>query len=505
MATVLPPDTSVRVVQSTKKPLLKDYENLDQLLVLLPRRAGEDAWSAVPKGSRLRKLARRRDAGDVPLVTSRLDNKAQTTVLVATVPAEASAFERGTVARRLAAAALAEDPRQLGVLAAGFPDDGTPAIVRDQLLGLLLAAFRLPAFRRKTAKPPRLATIRLLGLDGRIDADRVEAEAAGNNLARWLTALPPNVGDARALRAAGEQLAARHGWQSEFLDTGQLEERGAGAFLAVARGNDNDDAGILRLSYRPGEATAAPRVALVGKGIVFDTGGTNLKPASGMLDMHGDMQGSAVALGTLLALTLLEVPFAVDCWLALTENRTGPHAYKQQDVVGTVAGKTIQVMHTDAEGRMVLADTLTLAGEPGPATIIDYATLTGTCVSALTTRYSGVFTNRPQLHPLLQHAGEESGERVWPFPVTDEFRDELKSEVADLKQCLVPGAGDHIMAAALLREFVPGQSTWIHLDLSASSHEGGLAHTPSKVTGFGVRYTLSLLLDLAQSPGRPAA
>jgi len=173
--------------------------------------------------------------------------------------------------------------------------------------------------------------------------------------------------------------------------------------------------------------------------------------------------------------------------------------------VGTVAGKTIQVIHTDAEGRMVLADTLSLAGEPGPATIIDYATLTGTCVSALTTRYSGVFTNRPQLHPLLQRAGEESGERVWPFPVTDEFRDELKSEVADLKQCLVPGAGDHIMAAALLREFVPGESTWIHLDLSASSHEGGLAHTPSKVTGFGVRYTLSLLLDLAQSPGRPGA
>jgi len=246
-------------------------------------------------------------------------------------------------------------------------------------------------------------------------------------------------------------------------------------------------------------------VALVGKGIVFDTGGTNLKPAAGMLDMHGDMQGSAVALGTLLALTLLEAPFAVDCWLALTENRTGPRAYKQQDVVTTVSGKTIQVMHTDAEGRMVLADTLALAGAAGPATIIDYATLTGTCVSAITTRYSGIFTNRPGLHPLLKRAGEHSGERVWPFPVTDEFRDELKSEVADLKQCLVPGAGDHIMAAALLREFVPGDSTWIHIDLSASSHEGGLAHAPTKVTGFGVRYTLSLLLDLAETPGRPAA
>jgi leucyl aminopeptidase len=154
---------------------------------------------------------------------------------------------------------------------------------------------------------------------------------------------------------------------------------------------------------------------------------------------------------------------------------------------------------------MVLADTLALAGEAEPWTIVDYATLTGTCISALTTRYSGIFTNRPELHPLLKRAGEDSGERVWPFPVTDEFRDELKSEVADLRQCLVPGAGDHIMAAALLREFVPEQSTWIHIDLSASSHEGGLGLAPTKVTGFGVRYTLSLLLDLAETPGQPAA
>ncbi len=503
MATVLPPDSSIRVIQSTKKPLLKDYDNQDQLLVLLPSDAVESEWSAVPKGSRLSKLARRRDASRVPLVTSRLDNQAQTTVLVAMVPPQASAFERATVARRLAEAAMAENPSRISVLATGFAAESTSALVRDQLLALLLTAFRLPVFRQKTPKPPRLSAIRLAGLPERIDADRVRAEAAGNNLARWLTALPPNLGDARALRAAAAQLAERHGWHYELLDTRQLEQRGAGAFLAVAQGNDNDDAGIVRLSWRPEGAGDTPDVALVGKGIVFDTGGTNLKSAAGMLDMHGDMQGAAVALGALLSLTLLQAPFAVDCWLALTENRTGPSAYKQQDIVTAVNGKTIQVINTDAEGRMVLADTLALAGETGPATIIDYATLTGTCISALTTRYSGIFTNRPALHPLLQQAGEASGERVWPFPVTDEFRQELKSEVADLRQCLPAGAGDHIMAAALLREFVPRRSTWIHIDLSASSHEGGLAHAPTKVTGFGVRYTLSLLLDLAKTPGHP--
>lgn len=504
MATLLPPETSIRISQSTKTLKLKDLERLDQLIVLLPRRPSSRDWDAVPKGARLRKLAGRRERGDAPAVVSRIDNRAQTGILLAFVPAQDSAFERATRARQLASAALAENPARIAILAIGFDTEVQAALVGDQALALLLGAFRLPAFRSKDPKPARLSAIRLAGLPQRLDTARIEAEAAGNNLARWLTALPPNLGDARALRAAAGELAARHGWESEFLDTRRLEERGAGAFLAVARGNDNDDAGIVRLSYRPGTGET-PRLALVGKGIVFDTGGTNLKSASGMLDMHGDMQGAAVALGTLLALTLLGVPFAVDCWLAVTENRTGPRAYKQQDLVTAANGKTIQVMHTDAEGRMVLADTLTLAGEARPQLIIDYATLTGSCVSALTTRYSGIFTNRPELHPLLLSAGEASGERVWPFPVTDEFRDELKSDVADIRQCLASGAGDHIMAAAFLREFLPDRTDWIHIDLSASSHEGGLGAVPSAVTGFGVRYTLNLLLDQALADDRPGA
>ncbi len=497
MVPLLPPETSIRITQSTKTPVLKDYETVDQLIVLLPERPQTRDWNALPKGARLRKVAGRRGRDEAPAVVSRLDNKAQTGVLVAFVPAGESVFGIGTKARKLAAAALGEKPARVAILAAGFPDERLAEIVRIQLLALLLGSFRLPVFRREPTKPPRLSTIRLLGLPDRLDVGRVRAEADGNNLARWLTALPPNIGDAQGLREVAGELAGRHGWRHDFLDTVRLRERGAGAFLAVASGNDSDDAGIIRLGYRPADVTDPPRIALVGKGIVFDTGGTNLKPASGMLDMHGDMQGAAVALGSLLALTLLEAPVAVDCWLAVTENRTGPRAYKQQDLVTAANGKTIQVMHTDAEGRMVLADTLTLAGEGEPSLILDYATLTGTCVSAITTRYSGVFTNRPDLHPLLTRAGEASGERVWPFPVTDEFRDELKSDVADLKQCLPSGAGDHIMAAAFLREFLPEKTDWVHMDLSASNHDGGLGAVGTGVTGFGVRYTLNLLLDQA--------
>jgi leucyl aminopeptidase len=236
-------------------------------------------------------------------------------------------------------------------------------------------------------------------------------------------------------------------------------------------------------------------LSLVGKGIIFDTGGNNLKPFLSMLDMHGDMQGSAVALGTLLAITRMQLPIAVDCWLAVSENRIGPEAYKPRDVVTAANGKTIQAIHTDAEGRMVLADTLVLASRERPRLVVDYATLTGACINAITRRYSGIFTNRPEWHPRLKRTGQVCGERVWPFPMGAEFLEELKGDVADLRQCNVQATADHIYAATFLNEFVEENVPWIHIDLSAGDNESGLGHVPTKATGFGVRYTMSLILD----------
>jgi leucyl aminopeptidase len=207
------------------------------------------------------------------------------------------------------------------------------------------------------------------------------------------------------------------------------------------------------------------------------------------------MQGSAVAVGTLLAISRLELPYAVDCWLAITENRTGPDAYKSQDVVEAAHGKTIQTIHTDAEGRMALADTLVFASREKPGLIVDYATLTGACMNAITTRYSGIFTNRPDWHPVLKRTGRESGERVWPFPLAKEFLSEIKSDTADLKQCAPNGGGDHILAAVFLNEFIENDVSWVHIDLSAGARKGGLAHIPTEITGFGVRYTMNLILD----------
>ncbi|MEM9058319.1 MAG: leucyl aminopeptidase family protein, partial [Pseudomonadota bacterium] len=290
------------------------------------------------------------------------------------------------------------------------------------------------------------------------------------------------------------RLARANGWKLRFLDERALKERGAGAFLAVNQGSGNTDSGIVHLRYEPAtRARGAKRLALVGKGICFDTGGINLKPFRGMLHMHYDMQGSAVALGTLLALSELEVDYPVDCWLALAENHIGPDGYKTHDVVTASNGTTIEVIHSDAEGRMVLADTLAIAAQRKPGLIIDFATLTGTCVSALTTRYSGVFTNRPDYHTVLREAGAQSGERVWTFPLDSDYDEDLQSPVADVRQCAIDGDGDHIHAARLLNGFVPADIPWVHVDMAAGHRKGGLGHIPTDVIGFGVRFAVHLL------------
>jgi leucyl aminopeptidase len=279
-----------------------------------------------------------------------------------------------------------------------------------------------------------------------------------------------------------------------FLGRAALERLGAGAFLAVTQAHDAE-AGIVHLSYRPKRTMRAPAVALVGKGVCFDTGGINLKPHRSMLDMHTDMGGSAVALAVLEALTALEAPFGVDAWLALAENQIGPRAYKPQDVVRAANGTTIQVIHSDAEGRMLLADTLALAARTRPRLILDFATLTGACVSALSERYSGAFTNRPALRPLIEGAGVASGERVWTFPMDEDFDSDLESRVADVLQCAVDARADHILAARFLKRFVPEEIAWTHVDLAASERKGGLAHVTTDITGFGVRFALNLLIE----------
>jgi leucyl aminopeptidase len=275
-----------------------------------------------------------------------------------------------------------------------------------------------------------------------------------------------------------------------------LKQMGAGAFYAVGQGSEPKDAAIVRLTYTPKEAKK--HIALVGKGICFDTGGHNLKPAKYMQGMHEDMNGSAVALGILLAATQLALPVKIDCWLAIAQNHIGPLSYKQNDVVTALNGMTIEIVHTDAEGRMVLADTLTMASREKPHAIIDFATLTGSMITALGERMSGVIANDTELANKAVIAGAKAGERIVAFPYDEDYESDLDSEIADIKQCSLDEDPDHIHAARFLGRFIDGDIAWIHTDLSAANREGGLGAVASNTTGFGVGFGLEMIKCLIE-------
>jgi leucyl aminopeptidase len=493
----LPDFGAVRIVQGAAKPNKRDYDSLDQLTIVVPKDVTAAQLRALPQSSQLAALHARAKSSDDLVLTSRMNNARATRVTAAALTTKDS-FGTLTWARKLITQSLQENPVKLGLVTSGLTEAERERVLRALAAAALAAALELPTFKSdKKSKSAKLRSLHVFGTS--IALEDLRAQALGNDVARWFTALPPNILTAASYRAAATALGKAHSLTAEFIGEKKLAKLGAGAFLAVSQGNAQRDAGILRLKYRPGKETR-PELALVGKGIIFDTGGTNLKPFKGMLDMHMDMQGSAVALGTGIALAELEVPFAFDIWMAITENRISGRAYKSQDVVTAADGTTIQVIHTDAEGRMVLADTLALAAREEPRLIIDYATLTGSCIAALTERYTGVFSNRSSAYPLLTKAGVDSGERVWPFPMDEDFDESLRSDVADIKQCSPEGTGDHILAARFLSRFVPRKIPWIHLDLSAGQHKEGLAHIPTEITGFGVRYTLELLRQQARSP-----
>lgn len=499
----------IKLKHSPQTPDTAQVDKLSNLIIVLADTPASKTWHSFPYGDILQQRVRRGHKNDLsatPLVTE-LPNNISTQVTLATVKPDISPFELLTLARKLSQAHFARQPSAIALCMPDLEPAFAARVAEALVAALLAGAYPLPHFKSKKDAPKRLGTISIFGLKDKPDFRRSFAEAEGNNLARHLTALPPNELTPTQYRARIAALAKEHGWRMDFLDIAKLKRKQAGAFLAVCQGSPVADAGIVHLRYQPKGRGAKPAVALVGKGICYDTGGTNLKPPKNMYGMHEDMEGSAVALGTLLALSRLQVDFPMECWLALAQNHIGPHAYKQNDVVTASNGVTIEIMHTDAEGRMVLADTLALASIQKPALIIDYATLTGSCVAALGTRYSGAFTNRNEFIPVIMTAGQASGERVWPFPNDADYDADLDSEIADIKQCSLESGPDHIQAARFLTRFVDKAIPWIHIDLSSGNHKGGLAHIPTDITAVGVRFTLNLLLDqqVLQHPARKPA
>jgi leucyl aminopeptidase len=405
-----------------------------------------------------------------------------------------SVFERGTALRKALAPLLEESPAELSIALYGDSAQRAAA-APEAAYAAWVNGTPLPARKKKPA--PSLRSITVLGTSADLAEARAVAEA--NILCRELTALPPNELTPRAYRARIRAFAKSARLGLTEYDLPRLRRIGAGAFVAVAQGSAEADAAIVHLRYAPRGARRS--VALVGKGICFDTGGHNLKPARYMAGMHHDMNGSAVVLGILQAAAQLQMSVRIDAWLAIAQNDIGPKAYRQNEVVIALNGTTIEIVHTDAEGRMVLADTLALAARNKPDVIVDFATLTGSMVQALGNRYSGVFANRPELALSALEAAAASGERVCVFPMDEDYEAALDSKIADIKQCTLEGEADHILAARFLARFV-ADTPWLHLDLAAATCADGLGAVGTEITGFGVRWGTELVRRLASAKGR---
>jgi leucyl aminopeptidase len=461
--------THLLVLLPKGKTLPRDITHRDLLAAVLKRRAIKDDKFA-----------------DTPIVANQQDGG-----LIAWVMLDfnKSTFAIQTQARKAMQLLLDEHPASVTIIV-----QGTDAQRQQAAEAAVYAAWvngaPLPVHKNKDTHKP-LQKIALYGFSDKRIFDELKAQAEGSLLCRTFTMQPPNELTPTLYRKRVKELAKQNGWRLKEFDLKALRKIGAGAFVAVAQGSHDEDAAIVQLSYR--HAKAKQTVALVGKGICFDTGGHNLKPARHMHGMHEDMNGSAVALGILLAATQQKLPVNIDCWLAIAQNHISPKAYKQNDIVKALNGMTIEIMHTDAEGRMVLADTLTLASREKPDLLIDFATLTGSMAVALGNRYSGVMGNRDALLQQAVQSGHQCGERLCVFPMDDDYEPALDSKVADIKQCTLDGEADHILAARFLKRFLEHDVPWLHVDLSSSRCEGGLGSVASDVTGFGVGWGLRML------------
>jgi leucyl aminopeptidase len=460
------------------------------LLVLFPK--GKTLPNEVPYRELLVAVLKRRDIKTEELVSTPVAANASDGNLIvwSMLDFGKANFVLQTQVRKAVQLLLGEHPASVAIVVQGDEAERRQA-AEAAVYAAWVNGAPLPLHKKKADQRKPLQKIALYGYSEKHAFDALKAQAEGNLLCRTLTVLPPNELTPGLYRKRIKELAKHNAWQLKEYDLKALRKIGAGAFVAVAQGSHDEDAAIVHLTYK--HPRAKQTVALVGKGICFDTGGHNLKPARYMHGMHEDMNGSAVALGILLAATLQKLPVNIDCWLAIAQNHISPKAYKQNDIVKALNGTTIEVMHTDAEGRMVLADTLTLASRAKPSLLIDFATLTGSMAVALGSRYSGVLGNREGLLQQAVQAGQQSGERLCAFPMDDDYEAALDSKVADIKQCTLDGEADHILAARFLKRFLEHDVPWLHVDLCASRCEGGLGSVASDVTGFGVGWGLRML------------
>jgi leucyl aminopeptidase len=370
-----------------------------------------------------------------------------------------------------------------------------PAVAQAIAEGIVLGAYRYTELK-SDPEPSRIASVLVVGRGGqRVGAalERGRAIAEAVCLARDLVNQPGGTLTPAAFAARAEDLAASAGFSAEVLDKAAIEDRKLGGLLGVNRGSDQEPR-FVRLAWEPERPRGT--VALVGKGITFDSGGLSLKTTDSMVGMKGDMAGAAAVLATFSALGSVRPRVRVLGFLPLTDNMPGGDATRVGDVLRIRNGTTVEVLNTDAEGRLVLADALSLAGEAEPDAIVDLATLTGACMVGLGTGIAGLMGNHDGFVDQVRAAADTAGEPVWPLPLPDELRPQLDSEVADMKNVGAGRWGGALIAGLFLERFVPEGTPWVHLDIAgpADAAEDG-SESRKGGTGFGVRTLLRLLSD----------
>lgn len=427
---------------------------------------------------------------EVRRVTTDGDAAAPVLALVGTGPAtepDAEALRRaaGAVTRQVTGVA------SIG-LAFGADDVERAAAVAEGALlgGYVFARYREPQAASRPAERVEVVTTLAKDKAARAAVERAEVIARAVHSVRDLVNTAP--ADLYPAAFADHARAAAKGTKVKVtvLDEKALAAGGYGGLVAVGMGSARPPR-LVKVSYSP--ARAPRSVALVGKGITFDSGGLSIKPAKSMETMKSDMAGAAAVLHTVLAAAALQLPVAVTGWLCLAENMPSGTAQRPSDVITQRGGTTVEVLNTDAEGRLVLADGLVAATEEGPDVVVDIATLTGAQIVALGTRVSAVMGTEQVRDEIVAAAGA-AGELAWPMPLPDELRAGLTSQVADLANVAADRSGGMLTAGIFLREFV-GETPWAHVDIAGPSFNEGKpwGYTPADGTGVGVRTLLAFL------------
>ncbi|WP_431946382.1 leucyl aminopeptidase [Actinacidiphila sp. bgisy167] len=403
-------------------------------------------------------------------------------------PADGAAYDTEALRKAAGAAARALAGSKKAAYALPVQDaDAVQALAEGALLG----AYAYTAYQSSNGKAP-VAEVALVGAKPRDKAHKAAVEratviAAEVNRARDLINMPPNDLHPKSFAAVAQEAAKEHGLKIEVLDEKALVKGGYGGIMGVGQGSANPPR-LVKIAYTGAKGRNAKHLALVGKGITYDSGGISLKPAGHNETMKCDMSGAAAVLSTVVAAARLGLPVNVTGWLALAENMPSGSAARPGDVLRMYGGKTVEVLNTDAEGRLVMADAITRASEEKPDAIIDVATLTGAMVLALGHRIFGVMANDDAFRTSLHEIATEVGEQSWPMPLPTHLRKPLDSATADISN-MGERMGGGLAAGLFLKEFVGEGITWAHLDIAgpAFNESGPFGYTPKGGTGSAIR------------------